>query len=103
MSEPGAGSDLASIQCRAELKGDEFVVNGQQVWTTIAHRSDYVQLFGRTDPDAPKHKGMSALLVDMKAPGVTVRPLNQIPCDSEATKLVFTDVRLPKKHPLCPI
>jgi alkylation response protein AidB-like acyl-CoA dehydrogenase len=103
MSEPGAGSDLASIQCRAELKGDEFVVNGQKVWTTIAHRSDYVQLFVRTDPDAPKHKGMSALLVDMKAPGVTVRPLKQITGDSEFNEIFFEDVRVPKENLLGPI
>src|SRR5713101_4709231 len=103
MSEPGAGSDLASIQCRAELKGDEFVVNGQKVWTTIAHRSDYVQLFVRTDPDAPKHKGMSALLVDMKAPGVTVRPLKQNTGDSEFNEIFFEDVRVPKENLLGPL
>src|SRR5271156_4247060 len=103
MSEPGAGSDLASIQCRAELKGDEFIVNGQKVWTTIAHRSDFVQLFVRTDPDAPKHKGMSALLVDMKAPGVTVRPLKQITGDSDFNEIFFEDVRVPKENLLGPI
>ena len=89
MSEPGAGSDLASIQCKAELKGDDFVVNGQKVWTTIAHRADFVQLFVRTDPDVPKHKGMSALLVDMKAPGVTVRPLKQITGDVRVQRNLF--------------
>src|SRR6266446_10295751 len=103
MSEPGAGSDLASIQCRAELKGDEFVVNGQKVWTTIAHRSDYVQLFVRTDPEVPKHKGMSALLVDMKAPGVTVRPLKQITGESEFNEIFFEDVRVPKENLLGPL
>src|SRR5580698_5746675 len=103
MSEPGAGSDLASIQCRAELKGDEFVVNGQKVWTTIAHRADFVQLFVRTDPDVPKHKGMSALLVDMKSPGVTVRPLKQITGDSEFNEIFFEDVRVPKENLLGPI
>jgi alkylation response protein AidB-like acyl-CoA dehydrogenase len=103
MSEPGAGSDLASIQCRAELKGDEFIVNGQKVWTTIAHRSDFVQLFVRTDPDVPKHKGLSALLVDMKSPGVTVRPLKQITGDSEFNEIFFEDVRVPKENLLGPI
>src|SRR5208337_4023693 len=103
MSEPGAGSDLASIQCKAELKGDEFVVNGQKVWTTIAHRADFVQLFVRTDPDVPKHKGMSALLVDMKAPGVSVRPLRQITGDSEFNEIFFEDVRVPKENLLGPI
>ena len=103
MSEPGAGSDLASIQCRAELKGDEFIVNGQKVWTTIAHRSDFVQLFVRTDPDVPKHKGMSALLVDMKSPGVTVRPLKQITGDSEFNEIFFEDVRVPKENLLGPL
>ena len=103
MSEPGAGSDLASIQCRAELKGDEFIVNGQKVWTTIAHRADFVQLFVRTDPDVPKHKGMSALLVDMKAPGVSVRPLKQITGDSEFNEIFFEDVRVPKANLLGPL
>ncbi len=103
MSEPGAGSDLASIQCRAELKGDEFIVNGQKVWTTIAHRSQFCQLFVRTDPEAPKHKGMSALIVDMRSPGVTVRPLKQITGDSEFNEIFFEDVRVPKENLLGPI
>jgi alkylation response protein AidB-like acyl-CoA dehydrogenase len=103
MSEPGAGSDLASIQCRAELKGDYFVVNGQKVWTTIAHRSHFCQLFVRTDPDAPKHKGMSALIVDMKSPGVTVRPLKQITGDSEFNEIFFEDVKVPKENLLGPL
>lgn len=103
MSEPGAGSDLAAIQCRAELKGDDFVVNGQKVWTTIAHRSHFCQLFVRTDPDAPKHKGMSALIVDMKSPGVTVRPLKQITGDSEFNEIFFEDVKVPKENLLGPM
>ncbi|HVA77135.1 MAG TPA: acyl-CoA dehydrogenase family protein [Candidatus Binataceae bacterium] len=103
MSEPGAGSDLASIQCRAELKGDDFVVNGQKVWTTIAHRSQFCQLFVRTDPDAPKHKGMSALIVDMRSPGVTVRPLMQITGDSEFNEIFFEDVKVPKENLLGPM
>ena len=103
MSEPGAGSDLASIQTRAVLEGDSFVVNGQKVWTTAAHRSDFCQLFVRTDPELPKHKGMSALLVDMKAPGVTVKPLKQISGDSEFNEIFFEDVRVPKENLLGPM
>ena len=103
MSEPGAGSDLAAIQTRAVLDGDNFVVNGQKVWTTVAHRSDFCQLFVRTDPDLPKHKGMSCLLVDMKAPGVVVKPLKQISGDSEFNEIFFEDVRVPKKNLLGPI
>jgi alkylation response protein AidB-like acyl-CoA dehydrogenase len=103
MSEPGAGSDLASIQTRAELVGDEFIVNGQKVWTTHAHRSDFCQLFVRTDPNAPKHKGMSALLVDMRSPGVTVKPLKQISGDAEFNEIFFEDVRVPKRNLLGPL
>jgi len=103
MSEPGAGSDLAALQTRAELKGDYFVVNGQKVWTTIAHRSHFCQLFVRTDPEAPKHKGLSALLVDMKSPGVTVRPLKQITGDSEFNEIFFEDVKVPKQNLLGPL
>ncbi|MGH8679229.1 MAG: acyl-CoA dehydrogenase family protein [Burkholderiales bacterium] len=103
MSEPGAGSDLAALQTRAELHGDEFIVNGQKVWTTIAHRSEYCQLFVRTDPDAPKHKGMSALLVNMKSPGVNVRPLMQITGDSEFSEIFFEDVHVPKENLLGPL
>src|SRR5579863_2021865 len=103
MSEPGAGSDLAAIQTRADLHGDEFIVNGQKVWTTHAHRSDFCQLFVRTDPDVPKHKGMSALLVDMKSPGVIVRPLKQITGDSEFNEIFFEDVRVPKENLLGPL
>jgi alkylation response protein AidB-like acyl-CoA dehydrogenase len=103
MSEPGAGSDLASIQMRAVLEGDSFIVNGQKVWTTIAHRSDFCQLFVRTDPELPKHKGMSCLLVDMKAPGVTVKPLKQISGDSDFNEIFFEDVRVPKENLLGPV
>jgi alkylation response protein AidB-like acyl-CoA dehydrogenase len=103
MSEPGAGSDLASIQTRAELNGDEFIVNGQKVWTTHAHRSDFCQLFVRTDPEVPKHKGMSALLVDMHSPGVIVKPLKQITGDSEFNEIFFENVRVPKENLLGPL
>jgi alkylation response protein AidB-like acyl-CoA dehydrogenase len=103
MSEPGAGSDLASIQTRAELQGDYFIVNGQKVWTTVAHRADFCQLFVRTDPSLPKHKGMSALIVDMHSPGVAVKPLKQITGDAEFTEIFFEDVRVPKQNLLGPL
>ncbi|MGH7933828.1 MAG: acyl-CoA dehydrogenase family protein [Candidatus Binataceae bacterium] len=103
MSEPGAGSDLASIQTRAELDGDYFILNGQKLWTTHAHRSDFCQLFVRTDPDLPKHKGMSCLLVDMKSPGVTVKPLKQITGDAEFNEIFFEDARVPKENLLGPL
>jgi alkylation response protein AidB-like acyl-CoA dehydrogenase len=103
MSEPGAGSDLAALQTRAALDGDNFVVTGQKVWTTGAHRSQYCQLFVRTDPVAPKHKGLSTLLVDMKSPGVTVKPLKQITGEAEFTEIFFEDVRVPKENLLGPL
>jgi alkylation response protein AidB-like acyl-CoA dehydrogenase len=103
MSEPGAGSDLAAIQTRATLQGDYFVVNGQKVWTTHAHRADFCQLFVRTDPDLPKHRGMSALLVDMRSPGVSVKPLRQITGDAEFNEIFFEDVRVPKENLLGPL
>jgi alkylation response protein AidB-like acyl-CoA dehydrogenase len=103
MSEPGAGSDLAAIQTRAELQGDSFIVNGQKVWTTVAQRSQFCQLFVRTDPNVPKHKGMSALIVDMRSPGVTVKPLRQITGDAEFNEIFFEDVRVPKENLLGPL
>jgi len=103
MSEPGAGSDLAAMQTRADLQGDYFVVNGQKIWTTYAHRADFCQLFVRTDPEAPKHKGMSCVLVDMHSPGVTVRPLKQISGDAEFNEIFFEDLRVPKENLLGPL
>ena len=97
-SEPNSGSDLASLQTKAVLDGDDFLVNGQKIWTSLGQYADWCILLVRTDTDVPKHRGISYLLVDMHSPGVTVRPLKQITGNSEFNETFFDNVRVPKEN-----
>jgi len=102
-SEADCGSDVGALKTRAELKGDEFIVNGSKVWTSLAHVADWCMLLVRTDPSAPKHRGISYLLVDMKTPGITVRPLKQMTGEQEFNEMFFEDVHVPRENLLGPL
>ena len=102
-SEPNSGSDLASLGTRAVRDGDHFVVNGQKIWTSFAHISDWCLLLVRTDTDAPKHKGITCLLVDMKSEGVSTQALRQMTGDAGFNEVFFTDVRVPVENQLGPL
>ena len=99
-SEPDAGSDLGNLGCRAVLDGDEWVLNGQKIWTSAGHLADHIFVLTRTDPDVPKHKGISFMLVDMRQPGVEVRPIKMISGESEFNEVFFTDATCPKDNVL---
>ena len=102
-SEPGAGSDVASLQTRADLDGDEWIINGQKVWTTLAHVCDYGVVIARTDHEVPKHAGISMFIVDMRDPAIEIRPIHQIDGGMHFNEVFFTDLRIPKDNLLGPL
>jgi alkylation response protein AidB-like acyl-CoA dehydrogenase len=97
-SEPNAGSDLSNVGLRADLDGDQWILNGQKIWTSAGHLADHIFTLARTEPDAPKHKGISFLLVDMRQPGIEVRPIKMISGDSEFNEIFYTDATCPKEN-----
>ncbi len=97
-SEPGSGSDLASVQTRAVEDGDDYIINGSKIWTSFAHYSDWIFMLARTDPDAPKHRGISFFLADMKTPGLTVRPIINMAGIHGFNEVFFDNVRVPKRN-----
>ena len=97
-SEPGAGSDLASLQCRATRDGDDWVINGQKLWTSNAHKANWIFGMFRTDPDAPKHRGISFLIMDMKTPGISVRPIITMGWEHATNETFYEDVRIPAEN-----
>ncbi|MFI5045085.1 MAG: acyl-CoA dehydrogenase family protein [Acidimicrobiales bacterium] len=102
MSEPDAGSDLASLRCSAVVDGDDYLINGQKTWNSLGHLAQWCQLYVRTDPAAPKHKGISCLLVDLRTPGVEIRPLTTMAGDQSFSELFFSDARIPRSALLGP-
>ncbi len=97
-SEPESGSDLASLSTRAVRDGDDYIINGAKIWTTLAHRADWIMCLARTDPEAPKHRGISFILVDMKTPGVQVRPIINMSGGHEFNQIIFDNVRVPRRN-----
>jgi alkylation response protein AidB-like acyl-CoA dehydrogenase len=97
-SEPGSGSDLASLQTRAVRDGDDYVINGQKIWTSGAHRADWMFMLARTNPDAPKHRGISMFLLDMKTPGISISPLPNMAGDHSFNQVFFDSVRVPARN-----
>jgi alkylation response protein AidB-like acyl-CoA dehydrogenase len=97
-SEPGSGSDLASLQTSAVVDGDDYIINGSKIWTSNAHRADWILLLARTDQDAPKHRGITFLLADMKTPGITIRPIINMAGIHGFNQIFFDNVRVPKRN-----